>query len=137
MGLTMKTSSLIVSAVMLAATVLAASREEARARAEAWLALVDSQRYGQSWTESSSLFRSRVTQQRWTGMARQARESVGDVISRTLLTVTFAKSLPGAPDGDYAVLRFQTSFTRKAQAVETVTLMMDAGVLRSAGYFIK
>ncbi len=134
----MRTTAITVAASIFAAAVMfAASREEAQARAEAWLALVDNQRYAESWTESSSMFRSRVAQQKWMDLSKQVREPLGAVTSRKLLNVTFAKSLPGAPDGDYAVLKFQSSFAHKASAVETVTLVMDAGVLRSVGYFIK
>src|SRR5262249_44552920 len=136
--LAMRTASIIATAVKLAVAVaFAASREEAQARAEAWLALGDHQKYTQSWTEAASMVPSPVDQEKWTEMSRQVREPLGAVTSRKVLTVTFTKSLPGAPDGDYAVLRFQTSFAHKAAAVETVTLMMDAGILRSAGYFIK
>ena len=128
----------LVAAVMATAIVFAAqSNQEAQARAEAWLSLVDNQKYADSWTESSSLFRSRVPQQRWADEAKRAREPLGPVSSRRLLTVKFAKTLPGAPDGDYAVLQFQSSFTHKAAAIETVTLVLDDGQLRAVGYFIK
>ena len=47
------------------------------------------------------------------------------------------KSLPGAPDGEYAVLQYETSYQNKANAVETLTLMIDSGKWRSAGYYIR
>ncbi len=47
-------------------------------------------------------------------------------------------SLPGAPDGNYVVIQFKTTFEHKAQAVETVTPMLENdGVWRVTGYFIK
>jgi len=49
-----------------------------------------------------------------------------------------ATSLPGAPDGDYVVIQFQTSFANKASAVETITPMRDRdGAYRVSGYFIR
>jgi len=46
--------------------------------------------------------------------------------------------VPGAPDGKYVIIQFETSFENKASAVETVTPMQDAdGVWRVAGYFVK
>ena len=50
----------------------------------------------------------------------------------------YAESLPGAPDGEYVVILFKTSFEGKAEAVETVTPMRDAdGEWRVAGYYIR
>jgi Protein of unknown function (DUF4019) len=127
----------VVAAMLMGAVAFGASREEAQARAQAWMSLVDNQKYAESWAESSSTFRSRVPQQRWIDEAKRVREPLGSVNSRRLLTVRFAKTLPGAPDGDYAVLQFRSSFTHKAAAIETITLVMDDGQLRAVGYFIK
>ena len=47
-------------------------------------------------------------------------------------------SLPGAPDGEYVVIQFDTSFTNKKVAVETVTPMKDEdGIWRVSGYYVK
>ena len=47
-------------------------------------------------------------------------------------------SLPGAPDGEYVVLQFDTSFANKKEAVETVTPMLDKdGKWKVSGYYIK
>jgi len=46
-------------------------------------------------------------------------------------------SLPGAPDGQYVVLRFETSFDNKAKAIETVTPMLDDGTWRVSGYYVQ
>jgi hypothetical protein len=45
--------------------------------------------------------------------------------------------LPGAPDGSYAVMVFQTSFQNKASAAEQLTVVADGEQWRAAGYFIK
>jgi hypothetical protein len=46
--------------------------------------------------------------------------------------------LPGAPDGKYVVVQFDTSFQRKKSALETVTPMMEKdGKWRVSGYYIK
>jgi hypothetical protein len=46
-------------------------------------------------------------------------------------------SLPGAPDGSYVVIELSTSFEKKAEAIETVTPMLEEGVWRVSGYFIR
>src|SRR5690242_6683503 len=108
-----------------------------REAAEAWLTLVDSRQYDESWGRASAYFRFGVAQPHWSEMAQAAREPLGDLVARTLRNVTPARSLPGAPDGDYRVLRFDSRFIQKARAVETLTLVREADGWRVAGYFIK
>jgi hypothetical protein len=66
------------------------------------------------------------------------RKPLGKLISRSIKDATHTTSLPGAPDGEYVVIQFQTSFENKKSAIETITPMMDPdGVWRVSGYFIK
>ena len=47
-------------------------------------------------------------------------------------------SIPGAPDGEYVVIQFKTSFENKKSGIETVTPMLDKdGKWRVSGYYIK
>jgi hypothetical protein len=60
------------------------------------------------------------------------------VNSTKLESAQFMTQLPGAPDGEYAVIQFETSFANKKSAIETVTPMKDPdGKWRVSGYFIK
>ncbi|HWN92533.1 MAG TPA: DUF4019 domain-containing protein, partial [Verrucomicrobiae bacterium] len=48
------------------------------------------------------------------------------------------RTLPGAPDGEYVVIQYETAFENKASAVETITPMLDKdGSWRISGYYIK
>ncbi len=87
--------------------------------------------------QASGYFRSAITQGRWAEAAHGARAPLGDPIARELESATIAGSLPGAPDGDYRVLRFHTRFAHKANAIETITLLREAGGWSVAGYFVK
>lgn len=112
--------------------------DEARAEAIAWLALTDSGQYSSSWEEASALFRAAVSEDDWVQSLKAVRTPLGERESRTLASAEFATTLPGAPDGRYVVLRFDTSFEHKATALETVTTMQEAdGTWRVAGYFIR
>ena len=63
---------------------------------------------------------------------------LGKLISRKFKSATYATSLPGAPDGHYVVIQFNTSFENKKSGIETVTPMMDKdGMWRVSGYYIK
>ena len=110
----------------------------AQQSAEAWLALTDSGTYGESWQQSAAIFKAAVTQSQWETAMRASREPLGRVISRKFLSAASTKSLPGAPDGEYVVIQYETRFEHKQSAVETVTPMLDKdGKWRVSGYFIK
>ena len=111
--------------------------DQAVSSGEAWLKLVDGGKYADSWKEASSYFRSRVPEKTWVSMVQGVRAPLGSLVSRNPPSVAFTKTLPGAPDGNYALMQFQTSFQNKASGVETLTLMADGEKWRVAGYFIK
>ena len=60
------------------------------------------------------------------------------MISRELISISFAEELPGAPDGEYVVLQYKTSFENKKKAIETITPMLEKdGSWKISGYYIK
>lgn len=112
--------------------------ETAVEEAEAWLELVDQGEYIKSWQEAAAYFRGAVGPEEWPQTMTAVRQPLGEVISRELLEANYRSSLAGAPDGDYVVIRFETSFSNKAESVETVVPMLDPdGRWRVSGYFIK
>ena len=121
-----------------AAVHAAETNEAAAARgAEAWLKLIDTGQYGASWDEASSTFRKAVPRASWEQKAAAAREPLGKVLDRKLAAKQLAHELPGAPDGTYVVLSFDSRFEHKERAHETVTMMLEDGKFRGAGYFIR
>jgi hypothetical protein len=108
------------------------------AAAEQWLLLVDAGKYEESWKEAAEYFKNAVSQDTWHQSLQAVRNPLGKLISRKVKTQVYETSLPGAPDGEYVVIQFETSFKNKKAAVETVTPMMDKdGVWRVSGYYIK
>lgn len=106
--------------------------------ANAWLALVDQGQYSKSWENAAAYFKAAVGKEQWQTSLTAARKPFGKVLSRKLRSTQYATTLPGAPDGHYVVIQFQTSFERKSSAVETVTPMRDQdGKWRVAGYYIR
>jgi hypothetical protein len=121
-----------------AADVAMANERAAQSTAEEWLSLVDAGNSSQSWTEAATLFKRAVDQQRWDKALDTTRALFGKMLSRTLYSASYAKSLPGAPDGEYVVIKFDTAFEKKQHAIETVTPMKEAdGRWRVSGYFVK
>jgi hypothetical protein len=106
--------------------------------AKAWLALVDSGKYSESWEEAAGYFQSAVMKAGWEQTIRAVRAPLGKTVSRRLKSQRYATSLPGAPDGEYVVIQFNTVFENKKSAVETITPMLDKDdKWRVSGYYIK
>lgn len=116
----------------------APATEAAVVAARAWLALTDSGKYAESWQQAASYLQKAVSAEQWLQSMKAFREPLGRLVSRKLAAAEYATSLPGAPDGHYVVIRFETSFAGKQKAVETVTPMRcEDGAWRVSGYFIQ
>jgi Protein of unknown function (DUF4019) len=103
-----------------------------------WLALVDSQKYADGWQKAAQMFKGAVSKEQWQSMMRASRDPLGKMLSRKLKSAIYTKTLPGAPDGEYVVIQYDSRFEHKQSAVETVTPMLDKdGKWRVSGYFIK
>lgn len=106
--------------------------------ATAWLALIDEDRYSESWETAAIYFKNSVSKKQWEQMLTAVRKPLGRLISRELKSKNYTKSLPGAPDGEYVVIQFTTSFENKKSGIETVTPMLEADdTWKVSGYFIQ
>jgi len=122
-----------------AAIAIDAGKENAAiSAAEKWIATVDAGKYNASWKEAAEYLKNSVKPEQLELSMKAARKPLGKVISRKVQTKVYKTSLPGAPDGDYVVIQFETSFENKKTAIETVTPMLDKdGKWRVSGYYIK
>ena len=110
---------------------------KAQAAAKSWLALADAGKTGETYDQASSLFKAHAKKADWETQLKTVRAQYGAVKGRKLKSALFATSLPGAPDGQYVVIAFETQFENKANAAETVTPMLDKdGTWRVSGYYI-
>jgi hypothetical protein len=116
----------------------AVTEKAATSAAQTWLAAIDQGDYAQSWQEASAFFQSAVTEDKWKSSLEMVRKPLGKLTSRKVNKTQFSTSLPGAPEGQYVVMQFDTAFANKPSATETVTFMLEKdGQWRAAGYFIK
>jgi len=140
--MTMKAVCLSVVGTMLFALTGAAEVAEkekaAVSAAKKWLSKVDEGKYAESWKEAAEYFKNAVTKEQWEQSLQAVRKPLGKLVSREVKKQSYQRSLPGAPDGEYVVIQFQTVFENKKSAVETVTPMIDKdGSWRVSGYFVK
>ena len=106
--------------------------------AQSWFIFIDGNKVPESWKETASLFKTQVSQKQWAESMASVQTTFGMAMARQLLNAQYTKTLPGAPDGEYVILQYQTAFEKKAASVETLTVMLDSdGKWRVAGYFIK
>ncbi|HEY9248362.1 MAG TPA: DUF4019 domain-containing protein, partial [Rariglobus sp.] len=114
------------------------TEQEAVAKAQAWLEQIDAGQFGLSWDLASDAFRLAITRDQWIASLNAIRPSLGKVKIRLINTSQTTTNLPGAPDGRYIVMTFNTVFEHKQSAAETVTFEeLKDGTLRASGYFIK
>ena len=142
-----RTATFTLLTILLATSALVAQQTQFHDRTEAkktallsataWLKPVDDKKYDASWQSTSNEFQGSVSQEKWSQMAETVRTPLGALNSRQLRDSTYTTSVPGAPDGQYVILRFATSFTNKKSAIETVAMVLQNGQWRASGYFIK
>jgi len=115
-----------------------AAEKAAEDSASKWLGLVDAGDYAVSWDQAAQFFKNAVSKEDWKDKIKAVRGHLGKINSRKLKSATYKTTLPGAPDGQYVVIQYDSSFEHKTSAVETVTPMMDKdGQWRVSGYFIR
>ena len=108
------------------------------APAEVWVTGLDAGRYAESWQAASTYMKTMVPSEDWVRTVQAARGALGKSVSRQVASTEYMTQLPGAPDGEYVVVQYATTFERKATATETVTLTKEGdGVWRVAGYYIR
>jgi hypothetical protein len=113
-------------------------KDPAVSSAESWLALVDKADYTGSWKDAAPFFTNAVTEAAWESSMNAYRKPLGDLVSRNLKSAHHETQLPGAPDGQYVVMQFETSFANKKSAVETITVGPEQDdQWKVSGYYIK
>jgi len=135
-----RTAAALAVLIVAAAQGTVADTPEAAAETSArtWLGLIDTGEYAKSWDAAAKYFRNSMAQSQWVSRISSVRAPLGALKSRRLMSARFERSLPGAPDGEYVIVQFSSSFEHKAEATETVTPMRDPdGQWRVSGYFIR
>lgn len=121
-----------------AASPTAAAEQAAIQDAQNWLSMIDQKQYDASWQAASDVFKSSITTEKWADAVSGARSPLGELSSRKLLGSEFKTELPGAPEGEYVVIHYDSAFTNKPAAKEIVTTKHATdGSWRVAGYFVQ
>jgi DNA-binding CsgD family transcriptional regulator len=100
--------------------------------ARQWLALVDAEKWQESFAGTAKSFQTLNTLDMWQSASVGGRVPLGRVLSRRLAG---EESVPAPPNG-YRVVRFKTDFAAKRGATETLSLAREGDGWRVAGYVI-
>jgi hypothetical protein len=104
-----------------------------------WLALLDEGKLGTAWDVSSAYLKSVVSRKKWVTEIGKARKPLGKLATRKVGRFARAHSLPGAPEGDYSIVEFDSTFANDKHATEQVIWMFEnkSKSWRVSGYFIR
>ncbi|MBI4845710.1 MAG: DUF4019 domain-containing protein [Candidatus Omnitrophica bacterium] len=113
-------------------------KELAFSAAIEWLNLIDNEKFFESWERAAPIFKDSVDNQTWHNSLKHTSLIFGKVLSREIISQEYETTLPGAPDGEYFIMQFKTSFEKKEEAIETIVPMLDKdGLWKVSGYYIK
>jgi Protein of unknown function (DUF4019) len=103
-----------------------------------WLALLDAGKTGAAWDSGSPYLKSVVTRTKWIDGITDARKPFGKFVKRTPTKFARSHSMPGAPEGDYSIIEFDTEFENGKRAQEQIIWMLgEREVWSVSGYFIR
>lgn len=114
---------------------VAANVAAGQAAALIWLTQLDNKMWGESWDQSSRVFRTNVPLGTWMDAMSKTRSPLGRATSREVGDVIFKTTLAGQPDGAYVSVLFVTKFADKEPVDELVTTVREPdGKWRVTGY---
>ena len=112
--------------------------EAVERNARAWLALTDTGRYPESWSNASPQFKAQQSEADWTKTIQSIRLPQGTMEARYIAAAGYAQTPSGFSDGDYIALHFYTTFSKSGLSSEVVTLEKQTdGTWLVAEYEIK
>lgn len=114
--------------------------------ARQWLALIDANDWAGSYAATGQSFKELNTLEVWTKVASETQPQFGKVTARTVTEVQvkgedsgrtlLSEQFVPAPPAGYQMVKFQTNFATKPDAVETLTLVQENGQWKVVGYWI-
>ncbi len=136
-----KTAVVIVAAIVLSLSILAAKTPKADAvvkaetAAKSWLAFMDGGQYAKAWQEAAPVVQQSVTKDRWEDLMTKSWSALGHVLSRKFAGAEYTTDLPGVPAGEYVTVTYDTHVSIKGDLREQVVLAKGKdGIWRVAGY---
>jgi hypothetical protein len=108
--------------------------DEAIRSAESFLSLIDENKYQDTWTWLSDVFKKTITKEQLVGDLEGVRKPLGKLLERKLSHVTEASD---ENLGEYLIVQYQSLFENKESKSEAVSVIKDIkGRWKILGYTI-
>ena len=101
--------------------------------ARSFLALVDAQDWSRSYAATAQTFRTVNSEALWAQASQQVYPPLGALHDRKLAGADF---VPAPPDGSW-IVKFRSSFAKRPNAVETLSLVREDGTWKVTGIFVE
>jgi len=111
--------------------------KQATASCEAWVKTIETGDYEKAYNEASEYLKVNIKKKKFIESVNAARKPLGSCISRKIVIAGLRNKLPAAPDGEYAIIKYNSVFKNKSISAELVTMIKEHGKWKAAGYFIK
>jgi hypothetical protein len=112
--------------------------DAAKSAAAKWLALVDAGKSVESWQALAAAPRESMGQWKWKFGFSMAQREFGAFRDRKLRSAEFTTKSPGGRSGEFVLLQYDTTSTKKGAVVEKLTVMRDTdGEWRVASYTVE
>ena len=132
-----KTLILISLFVSACATEQIRQQQALESAAGAFLTAIDQGNYLETWSKASASIHAKVEQDDWAVHIGNTRRPLGSLNHRDVVSIELHDSLEEMPDGNYALLTFESSFANNGSASEVVGLALDDDLTwRVIGYYI-
>lgn len=103
-----------------------------------FLQLIDNGEFETARKEGAELLKQKVTLNGWIAKLDGVQTTLGSVIDREQIDVSYSTTAKDSPDGEYVMLTFNSKYKRKIDVKETIIVMLDKNRgWRVAGYFFK
>jgi hypothetical protein len=102
-----------------------------------WLAIVDAEKYAESWKATAPFLQQHLSEAAWLKRMDSMRKPIDPLVERTLQTTQYRDQFPGLPQGQYVAFVWETYFGAKHSMLESVIMSFDGTTWKTVGYAVQ
>ncbi|HJR72459.1 MAG TPA: DUF4019 domain-containing protein [Luteimonas sp.] len=115
----------------------AAEQEEAAAAARRYLALIDQEKYDETWRQAGPALRDETNNFLWRNTLKLTHKAFGTPANREIEGFGFSTRIEAnVPVGEYVLVQFKSP-SGNTTATEKVVMQKEAGAWKIVGYFVE
>ena len=102
-----------------------------------WLAIVDAEKYAESWKATAPFLQQHLSEAAWSNRLDTMRKPIDPLVERSLQTTQYRDQFPGLPPGQYVAFVWETYFGTKHAMLESVIMSFDGTTWKTVGYAVQ